>query len=175
MKLLLLFALLAFGEGVASADQGRFSTTLFAKFQVKGCTTCHDFHEKGRWGLAFGSHRERSVEMCVVCHSKSVTGFEHPEEWFAMPGLYTSGMDARQTCEATRSALHAKFKSRILLQKQLEKHLFEDPRVLWAIEGATPQSGVLPGGKRESDLVRGGLDRWKSDVRSWIEGGMACD
>jgi hypothetical protein len=156
------------------ADDSAFSANLFAKFQKKSCTNCHDFFEKERDGLAFNSHKERSVEMCIICHKQSVTGFEQPEEWFAMPGLYTSGMNARQTCEATKSALHVKFKSSALVKKQLAKHLFEDPRVLWGIEGATPLSGMLPGGKKEDDLIKGGMALWKQQVNAWIQGGMSC-
>ena len=167
-------ALLVFIALPALADDSLFSKHLFAKFQVKACTRCHDFFEPGRDGLSFKSHKGRSVEMCVVCHQKSVTGFEHQEEWFAMPGLYTSGMDAVQTCETTKSALHAKFKSSTLVKKQLAKHLFEDPRVLWGIEGATPLSGNLPGAKMEADLVKGGLGLWKEQVNAWIDGGMKC-
>jgi hypothetical protein len=158
----------------AFSDDTKFSTHLFAKFQVKGCTRCHDYFEQARDGLAFNSHKGRSADMCVACHQQNVTGFEHPEEWFAQSGLYTSGMDAKQTCEATMNALHAKFKSKTLLRKQMEKHLLEDPRVLWGIEGATPKSGTLPSGKKQDDLVKGGLYLWKEQVKSWIEGGMQC-
>jgi hypothetical protein len=158
----------------AYADDSNFSTHLFAKFQVKACTKCHDFFEQNRDGLSFKSHKGRSVDMCVVCHQQSVTGFEHQEEWFALGGLYTSGMDAKQTCEATKSALHAKFKSSALLKRQLQNHLFLDPRVLWGIEGATPKSGNLPGGKKEDDLVKGGMDLWKEQVNAWVDGGMKC-
>lgn len=174
MKKLLLLIGLCCWSSAALADDSNFSTHLFAKFQKKACTKCHDFFEKELNGLAFTSHKERSVEMCVVCHQKSVTGFEHQEEWFAQPGLYTSGMDARQTCEATKSALHLQFKNRILVKKQLEKHLFEDPRVLWGIDGATPQSGRLPGGKKDDDLVTGGMALWKEQVDAWIHGGLKC-
>jgi len=174
MKMILLLGALVGWSAVALADDSRFSTNLFPKFQVKGCTICHDFFEQHLGGLAFKSHKERSVEMCVVCHKQSVTGFDSPEEWFAQPGLYTSTMDAKQTCEATMNALHAKFKSKSLLKKQLARHLFEDPRVLWGIEGATPLSGVLPGGKKEDDLVKGGMALWKEQVNAWIEGGMKC-
>jgi len=156
------------------ADDSNFSTHLFAKFQVKACTTCHYYFGANRDGLAFNSHKGRSVEMCVVCHQQSVSGFEHPEEWFAQSGLYTSGMDAKETCEATMNALHAKFKSKTLLKKQMEKHLSEDPRVLWGIEGATPKSGSLPSGKKEADLVKGGVNLWKEQVKAWIDGGMKC-
>ena len=156
------------------ADDTNFSTHLFAKFQVKACTTCHDYFEQTRDGLAFKSHKGRSVEVCVACHQQSVSGFEHPEEWFAQSGLYTSGMDAKETCEATMNALHAKFKSKTLLKKQMEKHLSEDPRVLWGIEGATPKSGSLPSGKKEADLVKGGMNLWKEQVKAWIDGGMKC-
>ena len=174
MKTIVMVMVVVCWCSAALADDSRFSTNLFPKFQTRGCTRCHDFFEQNLGGLAFQSHKERSVEMCVVCHQKNVTGFEHPEEWFAQPGLYTSGMDARQTCEATMSASHAKFKSRRLLKKQLEEHLFEDPRVLWGIEGATPSSGVLPNGKKEDDLVKGGLALWKEQVNAWIQGGMKC-
>jgi len=156
------------------ADDTNFSTHLFTKFQVKACTTCHDFFEQNRNGLMFNSHKGRSVEMCVACHQQSVTGFEHQEEWFAQSGLYTSGMDAKQTCETTLNAFHAKFKSRVLLRKQVEKHLLEDPRVLWGIEGATPKSGLLPSGKKEVDMVKGGMNLWKEQVKAWIDGGLKC-
>jgi len=159
---------------IALAGDGAFSTHLFAKFQTKGCTICHDFFEPQRNGLAFGNHKGRSPEMCTACHRKDVTGFDHPEEWFAQPGLYTSGMDAVQTCEATKTALHAKFKSTALMKRQLRKHLFEDPRVLWGIEGATPLSGMLPNGKLEPDLIKGGLPLWKKQVEEWLEHGMQC-
>lgn len=162
------------GSAVPLAADSGFSAKLFAKFQSRACTICHDFHEKQLGGLAFASHRGRSVEMCIVCHSKAVTGFRNDGDWFAQPGLYTSAMDARQTCEATKDALHGKFKSRVLLARQLETHLLEDPRVLWAIEGATPSSGVLPGGKHETGLVKGGLETWRAEVKAWIEGGMEC-
>ena len=165
--------LLAWSCTAALADDESFSDHLFAKFQVKGCTTCHDFHEKES-GLAFKSHKGRTPEICRLCHTQEVTGFEHPDEWFAQPGLYTSNMDARQTCETVKSALHAQFKNKTLLARQMEKHLFEDPRVLWGIEGATPRSGILPGGKKEDDLVKGGLTKWKEEVREWIQGGMQC-
>jgi hypothetical protein len=174
LKQILLAISLLFPCVSAFADDANFSTHLFAKFQVKACTKCHDFFEQERNGLAFNSHRERSTEMCVVCHQKSVTGYEHPEDWFAMSGLYTSGMDAIKTCEATKTALHAKFKSSPLLKRELKKHLFEDPRVLWGIEGATLKSGQLPGGKKEDDLIKGGLALWKEQVNAWIDGGMIC-
>lgn len=175
MRLLPIICLLFLSWGSpAAADDSNFSTHLYAKFQKKACTRCHDFFEQTRNGLAFTSHRERSVEMCVICHQGSVTGFDHQEEWFAQPGLYTSGMNAQQTCEASLNAAHAKFKSRILLKNQLRKHLFEDPRVLWGIESATPRSGMLPGGKKSDDLVPGGMDAWKEQVNAWIDGGMKC-
>jgi len=159
----------------AFADDSLFSTHLFAKFQVKSCTKCHDFYEQERGGLSFKDHKGRSVEMCIVCHQQAVTGYSHPEDWFAMGGLYTSGMDAKQTCEAIKSAMHAKFKSKALNRRDMEKHLFEDPRVLWGIEGATPKSGQLPNGKKEPDLVKGGMIQWKEQVNAWIEGGMKCE
>lgn len=156
------------------ADDSNFSKHLFAKFQTKGCTTCHDFFEKERGGITFTTHKGRTAEMCVLCHTQEVTGFKFADEWFAQPGLYTSGMTAQQTCEATKTALHAKFKNNAMVARQLEIHLFEDPRVLWGIAGATPKSGILPGGKLEKDLVTGGLSKWKSHVSAWIQGGMQC-
>ncbi|MDD5287268.1 MAG: hypothetical protein PHD54_15565 [Desulfuromonadaceae bacterium] len=158
----------------ALADDGNFSTQLYAKFQTKGCTTCHDFFEKGRKGLAFSSHKGRTPDMCVLCHTQEVTGFKHADEWFAQPALYTSAMNSEQTCEATKTALHAKFKNNALLARQVELHLFADPRVLWGIEGATPNSGMLPGGGKEKDLVKEGLVKWKEQVTAWIRGGMKC-
>lgn len=157
----------------ALADDSNFSNHLFSKFQTRGCTTCHDFYEKER-GIAFNSHKGRTPEMCVYCHTRGITGFKHADEWFAQPGLYTSGMDSQQTCEATKAALHAKFKNNEMVARQMELHLFEDPRVLWGIEGATPKSGTLPGGVIEKDLVKEGLPKWKHEVRAWIQGGMKC-
>jgi hypothetical protein len=104
----------------------------------------------------------------------NVTGFKHPDEWFAQPDLYTSGMDSQQTCETIKTALHAKFKNKELIARQIERHLFEDPRVLWGIEDATPNSGMLPSNKKEKALVKEGLTKWKDQVRSWIQGGMKC-
>lgn len=156
------------------ADDSKFSSHLYAKFQTKGCTICHDFFEKERGGIAFNSHVGRSPEICVHCHTKQITGFKNADDWFAQPGLYSSGMNAQQTCEATKTALHSKFKSERLLARQMELHLFEDPRVLWGIEGATPNSGMLPGGEKEKDLVKEGLTKWKGQVKAWIQGGMKC-
>jgi hypothetical protein len=161
-------------SSLAMADASSFSTHLQTKFQTRGCTICHDFFEKERNGLSFAGHKGRTAATCVLCHSSAVTGFKFAEDWFAQPGLYLSGMNAQQTCEATKNALHAKFKNKSLVARELEKHLFEDPRVLWGIEGATPQSGALPGGKRESDLVKGGMELWREEVTAWIEGGMQC-
>jgi hypothetical protein len=166
--------LLAFS--VAHADDTLFSTNLYAKFQVKACTTCHDFHEQDKDGLYFNSHaKRRDVNRCQNCHNQKVTGFEHTADWFAMPGLYLSGMDAKETCEEIKEALHAKFKSDDLLAAQMEKHLFNDPRVLWAIEGATPNSGKLPFKKQEANLVKGGMEEWKTQVMAWVNGGMKCE
>jgi hypothetical protein len=156
------------------ADDANFSTHLFAKFQVKACTQCHDFYEAKPEALSLTSHKGRSVETCVACHRTSVTSIEHPEEWFAMPGLYTSGMNAKETCEAIMNANNAKFKSKALNKRDMKKHLFEDPRVLWGIEGATPGSGQLPSGKKETDLVKGGFTLWKEQVTAWIDGGLKC-
>lgn len=166
---------LAFGSAHAD-DDSLFSAKLYPKFQAKACTNCHDFYEKDRNGLSFNSHANRlDVNRCTICHKHEVTGFEHSSEWFAQPGLYTSNLDAKETCEKTKEALHAKFKSDALLAKQLENHLFNDPRVLWGIEGATEKSGNLPFSKKETDLVKGGLDEWKEDVMDWIKGGMKCE
>ncbi len=175
MKRTLIFIFMFVISAPAFADDSKFSTNLFAKFQVKACTKCHDYFEEERGGLSFKDHKGRSVEMCVVCHKEGITGFEHQEEWFALKGLYTSGMDAQQTCESTKKALHSAFKSRALNNRQMEKHLLEDPRVLWGIDGATPKSGGLPNGKRENDLVKGGMVLWKEQVNAWIQGGMKCE
>lgn len=158
----------------AQADDSSFKTHLFAKFQTRGCTACHDFFEKGREGAAFNSHEGRTADMCVICHNKETTGFKFADDWFAQPGLYTSGMNSSQTCEAVKTAQHTKFKNRAMVARQMEAHLLEDPRVLWGIEGATPQSGVLPGGEKESNLVKGGFPAWKNQVKAWIQGGMKC-
>lgn len=158
-----------------SADDTKFSTHLWQKFQVKACTNCHDFFEKSLNGLAYNTHLGRNPETCVFCHTQQVTGFEHPDEWFAQTGVYTSGMDAKQTCETVKKAMHAEHKSKALLSRQIQNHLFNDPRILWSIDGATPKSGMLPGGKKEVDLVKGGIDEWKNHVLAWIKGGMKCD
>lgn len=174
MKISILIAILFAWSIPTLADDGNFAKNLQAKFQTKGCTKCHDYFEETRGGLAFKDHKGRTPDMCVYCHTQAVTGFKHADEWFAQPGLYTSGMDAQQTCEAVKTALHAKFKNKQLLARQLELHLLEDPRVLWGIEGATPQSGKLPGNGKESDLVKEGLLKWKDQVKAWIQSGMKC-
>ena len=173
--LLITAAVLLWGMAAQGADDTLFSTHLFAKFQVQGCTVCHDYHSQERSGLAFASHKGRSAESCVACHRQEVTGFEYAEEWFAQPGLYESGMDARQTCETNKGAKNAQFKSQALLARELKKHLLEDPRVLWGIAGATPASGKLPNGKVESVRIQGGKKRWKAEVTAWIDGGMKCE
>jgi len=33
---------------------------------------------------------------------------------------------------------------------------------------------MLPGGKKEKDLVKEGLTKWKDEVKEWIHGGMKC-
>jgi hypothetical protein len=174
MKISIFVAVLLTWSSSALADDSNFSTHLYAKFQTKGCTKCHDFFEKERAGLSFKSHKGRTPDMCVLCHTQDVTGFKHADEWFSQTGLYTSGMDSQQTCEATKTSLHSKFKNKGMVARQLELHLFEDPRVLWGIEGATPNSGKLPGGEKEKDLVKEGLTKWKDQVRAWIQGGMKC-
>ncbi len=158
----------------ALAEDITFSTHLFPKFQVRACTACHDYFEKDRSGLGFKSHKGRSPDMCIYCHTEGVTGFKHADEWFAQPGLYTSGMNPQQTCEAIKKALHTTFKNKQMVARQMELHLFEDPRVLWGIEGATPKSGHLPSDGRENDLVKEGLATWKEQVKAWIDGGMKC-
>ncbi len=174
MKISIFVVVLLAWSITALAEDSNFSTHLHSKFQTKGCTNCHDFFDKERGGLAFKSHKGRSSDMCVYCHTQDVTGFKHTDEWFAQPGLYTSGMDSQQTCEAIKTALHAKFKNKEMIARQMELHLFEDPRVLWGIEEATPNSGMLPGGEKEKDLVKEGLTKWKDQVRAWIRGGMKC-
>jgi len=179
---LLLLLLLAFSVVYADDDADDddddtlFSTNLYAKFQVKACTTCHDFHEQDKDGFYFNSHaKRRDVNRCRICHNQKVTGFEHVKDWFAMPGLYLSDMNAKETCEQIKTAFHAEFKSDDLLAAQMENHLFNDPRVLWGIEGATPNSGKLPFTKQEVDLVKGGMEEWKAQVLAWINGGMKCE
>ncbi len=174
MKTSMITVVLLSWSTIAMADGVVFSTRLFEKFQVKACTKCHDFFEKKLNGLSFNSHEERTPDTCVLCHDKDVTGFTHVDDWFAQPGLYTSDMDPRQTCEAIKTALHAEFKNETLVARQLETHLFTDPRVLWGIAGATPNSGRLPEEKKEKDLVKGGLKKWKKQVKAWIKGGMKC-
>lgn len=173
--LLMITGLMMWGGAVQGAEEALFSSHLFAKFQVKACTTCHDFHSQSRSGLSLTTHKGRSPESCASCHRQGVTGFEHPEEWFARPGLYLSGMGAKETCETAKAALNGKFMSQALLARTMKKHLFEDPRILWGIEGATPDSGRLPSGKVEADLVKGGLELWKAEVTAWIDSGMKCE
>ena len=171
-----LTAALLFIFTAAHADDTLFSTNLFEKFHAGSCTVCHDFFEKEKNGVAFTTHaKRRDVERCTSCHTGGVTGFKHRSDWFAQPGLYTSGMDPKTTCEKIMEVLNAEFKSRELLARDLEHHLLEDPRVLWGIEGATPESGHLPFKKRETDMVEGGLDEWKKQVTAWIKGGMKCE
>ncbi len=158
----------------ALAEDSTFSTHLFAKFQTKGCTTCHDYFEKDKGGLFFKGHKGRTPDMCIYCHTEGVTGFKHADEWFAQPGLYTSGMNSQQTCETINTVKNTKFKNKAMVAREMEQHLFEDPRVLWGIEGATPKSGQLPSDGKENDLVKGGLTKWKEQVRAWIDGGMKC-
>jgi hypothetical protein len=168
--------LLTLAISLAHADDTLFSTNLHSKFQAKSCTNCHDFHSKDKDGLFYKSHaKRRDVNSCAKCHSQKVTSFADSAEWFAQPGLYTSGMDAIETCKETKKALHAEFKSDALMASQLEKHLLEDPRVLWGIEGGTPKSGALPFKKKERDMVIGGLEEWESQVMAWINGGMKCE
>ena len=174
MKRALMAAVLSCCALSARAEDSDFSAHLHAKFQVKACTVCHDFFEKKLGGLSYGSHKDRTADMCVDCHAREVTGFKDEDDWFAMPGLYTSGMNARQTCEAVKTAIHAKFKNAGMTARQLKKHLLEDPRVLWSIEGALPNSGMLPEDKKEKDLVKGGMPEWKAQVGAWIDGGMKC-
>jgi hypothetical protein len=174
MKTTFFVAVLLAWSIAALADDSNFSTHLFAKFQTRGCTTCHDFFNKERGGIAFSSHGGRTPDMCVYCHTQGITGFKHADDWFSQPDLYTSGMNPQQTCETIKTELHAKFKNKSMVARQLELHLFEDPRVLWGIEGATPNSGMLPGGAKEKDLVKEGLAKWKDQVRAWIQGGMNC-
>ena len=170
---ILIVALMAWSI-TALADDSNFSAHLHAKFQSRSCTNCHDFFDKKLGGRAFKSHKGRSADICVYCHKQEVTGFKFTDDWYARPGLYTSGMNAQQTCEAIKTALFAKFKNKEMVARQIELHLFEDPRVLWGIEEATPKSGRLPGDKKEEDLVKEGLPIWKDQVRAWIQGGMKC-
>lgn len=156
-------------------SDGRFSTRLYPKFQSKGCTHCHDFYEKRLNGLAFTSHKDRTAEKCVECHDRDVTGFTRADDWFARPGLYTSDMNAQQTCETIKAQMHASFKHPDKLARDLTEHLLESPRVLWGIAGATPKSGRLPNEKIEQDLIQGGMKQWKKEVNAWIQGGMRCD
>ena len=164
----------AFRNRTLSSD-GRFSTRLYPKFQSKGCTNCHDFYEKKLNGLSFTTHKNRTAEKCVECHDREVTGFTHADEWFSRPGLYTSDMNVQQTCETIKVQMHASFKHQAKLARELTTHLFESPRVLWGIAGATPKSGRLPNEKFENDLIQGGMKQWKSEVDAWIKGGMKCD
>ncbi len=156
------------------ASEVVFSTRLYPKFQAKACTQCHDFFLQKLNGLSFNSHIERTAEKCVECHKQEVTGFATADEWFAQPGLYTSDMNAQQTCETIMNGMQAQFKHKDKLARDLAKHLFESPRVLWGIAGATPNSGRLPEKKMELGLVQGGMEEWKAEVNAWIQGGMKC-
>ncbi len=175
MKFGLFLVVLGIWSVSSLSDEKKFSTHLHAKFHVKACTNCHDFFIKKRREPLLTIHKDITPDMCLGCHDKSVTGFKDEDEWFARPGIYTSGMGPKQTCEAIKKDIHAKFKNDSLLARQLEKHLFEDPRVLWSIEGATPNSGKLPDDKKQINLVKGGLDEWKSQVKAWVQGGMKCN
>lgn len=167
---------LLFIFNTAHANDTLFSTNLFAKFHAGSCTICHDFFEKEKDGLAFTTHaKRRNVERCTSCHKSGITGFKHSSDWFAQPGLYTSGMDSKATCEKIMEVLNAKFQSKDLLARDLEHHLLEDPRVLWGIKGATPESGDLPFKKKETDMVEGGFDEWEKQVLAWIKGDMKCE
>ncbi len=169
-------AIFFFVSGPALADDTLFSTNLYAKFHAGSCTICHDFFEKDKNGLAFATHaKRRDSNRCTSCHKSGITGFKHSSEWFAQPGLYTSGMDPKTTCQKIMEVLNAAFKNKELLAREIEDHLLKDPRVLWGIKGATPESGNLPFKKRETDLVEGGLDEWKEQVMAWIKGGMKCE
>ncbi len=171
-----ILGILVFSFGLVYADDSLFSTNLYAKFHAGSCTICHDFFEKDKNGLSFTTHKKRrDTNRCITCHKSGVTGFKHSSEWFALPGLYTSNMDVKTTCEKIMEALNASFKSKELLAKELEDHLLNDPRVLWGIEGATPNSGILPRKKQEKDMVEGGMDEWKEQVMAWINGGMKCE
>ncbi|MBI2522608.1 MAG: hypothetical protein HYV97_19465 [Bdellovibrio sp.] len=162
-------------SGTTFSDDTKFSTHLQAKFHVKACTNCHDFFVKKRPEPILTIHKDVTPDMCVTCHDKEVTGFKDEDEWFARPGIYTSGMNSKKTCETMKKDINAKFKNDSLVARQLEKHLFEDPRVLWSIEGATSNSGKLPDGKKQVNLVKGGLEEWKKQVNAWIKGGMKCN
>ncbi|HAZ14912.1 MAG: hypothetical protein A2X86_21280 [Bdellovibrionales bacterium GWA2_49_15] len=174
MKLNIFCLVLLTFSGPALADDSKFSTHLHVKFQSKACTNCHDFFTKKRRGPILIAHKDVTVDMCIGCHDQSVTGFKHEEEWFSRTGLFTSGMTAKQACEAIKNGINAKFKNDALIARDMDKHLFDDPRVLWAIEGATPKSGNLPENKKEVDLVKGGLEEWKKHVNAWIKGGLKC-
>ncbi|HIJ80149.1 MAG TPA: hypothetical protein HPP76_00405 [Desulfuromonadales bacterium] len=152
-----------------------FSTHLYPKFQSRGCTHCHDFFEKNLNGLSFTTHRERAFEKCVECHDREVTGFARPDEWIARPGLYTSDMNAQQTCETVIKVMSVSSGGKDKVAADLTKHLFGSPRVLWGISGATPNSGKLPKEQMETDLVQGGLEQWKTEVNAWIKAGMKCN
>ncbi len=169
-------AILVFTFGVLHADDTLFSTNLYAKFHAGSCIICHDFFEEDKNGLSFTTHaKRRDADRCTNCHKEKVTGFEHRSDWFAQPDLYTSDMDVKTTCEKIMEAMNAAVKSKALLAKEMEDHLLTDPRVLWGIEGATPNSGNLPFKKKEPDLVEGGMEEWKAQVMAWIEGGMKCE
>ncbi|MBL6992195.1 MAG: hypothetical protein ISR65_20590 [Bacteriovoracaceae bacterium] len=151
-----------------------FSTNLYPKFQARACTKCHDFYEKKLNGLSFTTHKKRVAERCIECHKQKVTGFQHPGDWQAQPGLYTSGMNAKQTCEAIKRSMKAQFKSKKILARDFVKHVFGSPRVKWGIEGATPQSGRLPEELMSGELLQGGFEKLKAEVQAWVEGGMIC-
>lgn len=173
--MLVIVLLVAFMSERAWNNDITFSTHLYPKFQSKGCTHCHDFFERNLNGLSFTTHRDRSAEKCVECHDREVTGFARPADWNAQAGLYTSDMNAQQTCETVIKVITAKSTHPDKVAGDLAKHLFESPRVLWGIAGATPRSGMLPKEQMEPDLVQGGLEQWKTEVNAWIKGGMKCD
>jgi hypothetical protein len=84
-------------------------------------------------------------------------------------------MNALQTCETIKREMHVQFKHNGKAARDMTEHLLESPRVLWGIAGATPKSGKLPKGNTEKNLVQGGLAQWKTEVNTWIQGGMVCN
>ena len=55
MKISIFVVVLLAWSIAALADVSNFSAHLYSKFQVKGCTNCHNFFDKKLGGLALNS------------------------------------------------------------------------------------------------------------------------
>jgi hypothetical protein len=140
----------------------KFSDALYPKFHHDRCLQCHQFNSKTSNGRSYGSHRNRYL--CENCHKSRLTGLT-PGEWMAPEGgrMDYTGKSARETCLMVLRNIGSGDKKALL-----RRHLLQDQRVLWAIQG-----GMTPAGARER--VPGGVDEWRRDVNAWIDDGMFCE